>query len=102
MSPRTGSKSNKIQQVDSRERLRIFFPPSPKFSKQKPRKTVELAGKMDPSTLLQGDCPRLPLGKTHLRMTDISQGCEMTPEGQSKNEAPVRAYSMQESPNTKG
>jgi hypothetical protein len=51
---------------------------------------------MDPLTLLYGGCPRLPLGKTHLRMTDISHGREMTPEGQPKNEAPVRAYSMQE------
>lgn len=36
---------------------------------------------------------RLPLEKTHLRVTDMSQGCEMTPEWGLKNEAPARAYS---------
>jgi tRNA-splicing ligase RtcB len=36
----------------------------------------------------------LPLGKTRLRATDISQGREVTPERGLKNEAPARAYSV--------
>jgi hypothetical protein len=41
-----------------------------------------------------GGFRRLPLGKTRFRATDISQGCEMTPEWELKNEASAHAYSI--------